>query len=574
MKKALTVSLAQTLFTIEDDAYAILDHYLQSVKAHFSNTSGQEEIIQDIESRIAEQFLESGKNIITLAEVNSVMASMGAADQFGDTNDNAPKVENVINAKKKLYRNPDDAIIAGVCSGLAAYFDTSVVGVRIIFFILAMMNGFGVLLYILLWIITPAAKTASQKLEMTGSPVTLATLSESVRERVEEAAQKASPTFKKVLAAPFVVIGIILRALVNKVFPALRMLFGLFLTCASFCGMIALSFGAGMIMTSSHIKYVDFPIHEVVSTPLFYGVVIGGYLVLLIPIFFMFMSGISLIRKKNSIRLSLGFGLLGVWCIALVTAGVSGVNAGVKIHEYRLNSPQYQMVERMVAIKEPITALEVINGPKVTLIQGSEAGTVFKAREKDIEYIDLKIENGILEIAAIEHSKTCIFCDYDYGEVIVTVPNLDSISIIDGGRVVAASWKSAKAMNVIMDNGGRAEMNVEVPEFIASLNNGARLDVTGKAVSSTFKAESGARVDAQEFVVENIIVNAKFGARLAVHATKTLSVTADQGARVDYVGKPVLTKKIKQGARVEPIWPEEPNEIEEPKPIESIEPVE
>lgn len=184
MKKALQISLARTLFTIEEDAYAKLDNYLSNLRARFSTTDGKDEIMEDIESRIAEQFLESKKNIITFSEVDMVIASMGSDEEFDEAEkaSSTPKKTST----RKLYRDTNNSVIAGVCSGLGKYFSIDPLLVRIIFVLFVFATGFGVLIYIFMWIFVPEAKTAGQKLEMEGNPVTIDTLSKSIREKIEE----------------------------------------------------------------------------------------------------------------------------------------------------------------------------------------------------------------------------------------------------------------------------------------------------------------------------------------------------------------------------------------------------
>ena len=109
MKKAVNISIGQMLFTIEEDAYQKLDQYLNSIRAHFSHTKDHVEIVEDIEARISEKFLETKKKIITTKEVESVMESMGKVADFGnDDMEEDEQMEISIPARKKLYRNSKD----------------------------------------------------------------------------------------------------------------------------------------------------------------------------------------------------------------------------------------------------------------------------------------------------------------------------------------------------------------------------------------------------------------------------------------------------------------------------------
>lgn len=244
MKKALQISLAKTLFTIEEDAYTRLEKYLAAVRKHFATTEGSAEIINDIEASIAEQLLEQKAAIVTIERIEGILAKMGTVEDFDDgigsekSATSGPKV-----ASRKLYRNTDDVIIAGVCSGIAAYFGWETFWVRLGFFGLVFLNGFGLLLYIVLWVIMPEAKSAAQKLEMTGTPVTLENLSETVRERVEELRADKGGILAKIASIPAQLIAGIGRVLG----PVLRIVLGLFMILVSLGALIGILIFGGFL---------------------------------------------------------------------------------------------------------------------------------------------------------------------------------------------------------------------------------------------------------------------------------------------------------------------------------------
>jgi len=179
MKKVIDVNIGGINFTIEDDAYIRLKSYLANFEASLPNKEDAKEIMEDIELRVAELFqkdIRYPNQIIDMKAVNAVIECMGEVDinlDFENENINEPTTEKKMNTYKKLYRNPDDKKIAGVCSGLAAYFDVDVTLIRVIFIMLLVL-GFGspIIAYIVLWIVMPEALTVAQKLEMRGEAVT------------------------------------------------------------------------------------------------------------------------------------------------------------------------------------------------------------------------------------------------------------------------------------------------------------------------------------------------------------------------------------------------------------------
>jgi phage shock protein PspC (stress-responsive transcriptional regulator) len=172
MKKVININFHGRVIPIEETAYELLKQYIDSLRKYFVNEEGREEIVNDIEGRIAELFSEKLKNGITCitdADVNSIIADMGRPEDF-DAQDveiptattkatsGAPYNKQQPPVRGSLYRNADDKILAGVCSGLANYLNIDPVIMRIIFVLL-----FGVLfwVYILLWIIVPSKSVES-----------------------------------------------------------------------------------------------------------------------------------------------------------------------------------------------------------------------------------------------------------------------------------------------------------------------------------------------------------------------------------------------------------------------------
>ena len=198
MKKNITINLCGRLFQIDEDAYEMLQHYTESLRASFGKEEGGEEIADDIEERIAELFDElkqNGVEAITIEHVKDIITRIGEPEQL--TNDDsgewkeesgknsghrydsfrsaAEGVYDNVRARtsgKRLYRNPNDRMIAGVMSGLAAYTNTDVTWWRLGIVLSVLIYGFGILAYIVLAIVLPSAKTPEEQLQMQGREVT------------------------------------------------------------------------------------------------------------------------------------------------------------------------------------------------------------------------------------------------------------------------------------------------------------------------------------------------------------------------------------------------------------------
>lgn len=171
MEKTISINLGGILFQIDDDAYRILRDYLQAINNRFKNVQGGNETIEDIESRIAEIFQskKGSGGIISLRDVEDMIAIIGKPEDFDMNNENEPEPGLYTSRRRRMYRNPDDSIISGVCGGIGAYLNTDPVLFRILFVLAALFFGTGFLLYIILWIALPYAHTETQKKEMYGS---------------------------------------------------------------------------------------------------------------------------------------------------------------------------------------------------------------------------------------------------------------------------------------------------------------------------------------------------------------------------------------------------------------------
>ena len=182
MKKVIEVSIGGMNFTIEDDAYWKLKDYLNRFESTIVDKNEAKEVMEDVEARVAEIFMKEKKyysQVVDLKLVDIVISHLGEIetnnnkDMNSNTNTNSQSSTfNFDRDTRKFYRDPDDKKIAGVCSGLAAYFAIDVTLIRLLFLAVLIFSGFSLPLYIILWIATKEAVTVAQKLEMRGIPVT------------------------------------------------------------------------------------------------------------------------------------------------------------------------------------------------------------------------------------------------------------------------------------------------------------------------------------------------------------------------------------------------------------------
>ena len=186
MKKTLTVNLGGTVYHIDEDAYNLLDNYLNNLRYHFRKEEGADEIVRDMETRIAElfdEYIRTGLQVITVEQVEAVIARMGNPEDL-NTDDDEEKKETEQHAydngpARRLFRNPDDRILGGVLSGLSAYFGWDVTWIRIGVLVLGCFVHGLILAYLIAWIIIPLA---TEKLQMRGEPINMENIGRTVTE--------------------------------------------------------------------------------------------------------------------------------------------------------------------------------------------------------------------------------------------------------------------------------------------------------------------------------------------------------------------------------------------------------
>lgn len=298
MKKSINMNLSGQIFHIDEDAYRLLENYLESLKYHFNRSGDDPEIVQEFESRIAEHLLAQShaqSRVVSIELVSQVIELMGRPEEIFDSEElkdrpsssstatdagthsssasaqyNIPNPQTV--NRRKLYRDIDNAKLCGVISGLAAYWGWNRGAMRLVFIvgcILLLDNWIVVplLAYLAAWMIIPAAETATQKLEMWGKPISTETIGEHVRsEAMQPSVDKSTQRMMGCFSAG----------------------------CITTIGITVLGLGFLTILarlSSQALEHPDFPLHGfVLEWDSWYApmpmLVISMILVLLIPLLF------------------------------------------------------------------------------------------------------------------------------------------------------------------------------------------------------------------------------------------------------------------------------------------------
>ncbi len=251
MNKIVSINIGGIAISIEEDAYDVLRDYLKNISNHFANTENGEEIVSDIELRIAEVLqgkLTTGKVSINTTDVKEVAEAMGYPSDFDDEETTKTTTEDdkgeesqesqeepstTRKARRRLFRDVDDQKVGGVCSGLARYFDLDVTLLRILWVVSLLVFGFGLWLYIILWAVLPEAKTTAEKLEMMGEAPNIENIKNTIHKEASSAYNRiTSPENRRTVSRFFE--GVI--KFMSKLFGGFFKVFAL----AAFVGIIVL----------------------------------------------------------------------------------------------------------------------------------------------------------------------------------------------------------------------------------------------------------------------------------------------------------------------------------------------
>ncbi|WPR71179.1 PspC domain-containing protein [Flavobacterium sp. NG2] len=344
MNKTVNINLGGMIFYMDEDAYLKLTRYFDAIKRSLNNSEGQDEIIKDIEMRIAELFQErqtAHKQIVGLTDIDAIIAIMGQPEDYiiedestaNTTHSHTNQIHN-----KKLYRDKDNGMLGGVAAGLGHYFGIEALWIRIVL-ILLVFGGFGVgiIAYIILWVIAPKAVTTTEKLEMTGEPVNISNIEKKVREEFDNVSNK-------IKNADYDKYGNKIKDSTGKLTNSLnQLIISLFKIFAQFLGILFIIIGLATLLalfigvfTLGTNTFIEFPWQSLIEAGNFtdYPIWTFGILMFLaigIPFFFLTLLGFKLLAPQSkSIGNIFKYTLIATWILALaflITIGVKQVSA-------------------------------------------------------------------------------------------------------------------------------------------------------------------------------------------------------------------------------------------------------
>ncbi len=340
MNKTVNINLAGIFFHIDEDAYLKLQRYLDAIRRSFTDSQGRDEIIADIEARVAELFSEKikdEKQVIGNKEVDEVITVMGQPEDYRldeEIFEDEPRTSyQKTKSSKQLFRDTTSSYVGGVSSGLSHYLGIEPIWIRLAWILFTIFSsGAFVLIYIAFWIFVPEAKTTADFLAMKGEAVNISNIEKKIKEGFDGVAdtvknvdyQKYSDKVKNSSTTFFDALGDVLLFFL-KIFVKF---IGVILIITAGITLISLFIG---LFTLGTFGFMDMPwveYFEVGSHPEvpLWLISLLSFLAVGIPFFFLFILGLKiLINNLKSIGTPAKLGLLGVWILSLIGLGILGV---------------------------------------------------------------------------------------------------------------------------------------------------------------------------------------------------------------------------------------------------------
>lgn len=374
MNKTVNINLANIFFHIDEEAYRKLRNYLEAIKRSFAGTPGSDEIIADIEARLAELFhekMQHERQVITEKEVDEVIAIMGQPEDYmidEDIFEDEPISQKEPKRTKKLYRDIDHKYIAGVSSGLGHYFKIDALWMRLLWILLTIGSSGGfILVYGLLWILIPEAVTTSQKLDMRGEEINISNIERKVKEGFDGVADKVKNADYDAMGNKIKSSGQTFFDTIGKIimffFKIIAKFIGIILIITGTAGIIALLVA---LFTVGVFKGVHFPgmdfyqMADATNTPIWLASLFI-FFVSAIPLFFLLYLGLKiLVNNLKSIGNIAKFSLLGLWLISLIALIVLGIQQGTA----RAFEGSATAKEELFNLNEPDTLKVVLVSPE------------------------------------------------------------------------------------------------------------------------------------------------------------------------------------------------------------------
>ena len=525
MKKTLSINLSGLVFTIDEDAYNKLQTYLHKLSEHFKDESDRE-IISDVETRIAEIFTErlnKNRTVVTLEDVDYVISTLGNPNQFDDENDiednseNESKSNNSKNKKRhrKFYRDVDNQIFGGVAAGLASYTGIDVSFIRIIFILLTIFSfSWMIVIYVILWIICPAAKTTSQKLEMQGIEPSIENIKEYINKMdIKNNVSSIGSAFGNFLKIFFKILAIIIGVIF----------------CSVLIGVLGLLIVVSLSIIFGHYSFPGMAI-PTSDTIIF---VISLILTATLPILMIIVSIIQIFKRNNSKNNGyIKFLWINsiVWIIALIISLTLFFKHDFKPFIYN----------RYFEKNKNIYTEEKLNNVQYNSIKISSGVSAYLEKDS-LNFVEIIGNENYLRNINLDTSKNTLYVSlnsnshynfYDDNKVVIHYSDtIDDISTSSAGSITNTSDTPllVKNLKIRSNSAGIINLNIECDTLYVEASSSAEINLSGKAKCSYLNSSSAADINTKNMQCINSSILSSSAAKIIARGDSLYIISTSSG---------------------------------------------
>ena len=653
MNKTININIAGTVFNVDEDAYDLLNKYLESIKLYFSKIDKDGEIISDIESRIAENFLSklsNKNNSISLSDVKNIIKIMGTLDDFKEIYDDENKEEETFSSNgkdsKKLHRNINDKVIAGVASGISNYFqvdpiiiriiflaslfaggfgffayiicwigipakdgseqiitrryyrdiDDKVIGgvamgiakyfsvdvsiIRILFIVSIFFGGFGLIVYFILWFITPEAKTVGEKMSMTGYAVTLENVEKFIKEKINPE-NKEENIFMKIILFPFRLIGPFLNGFIKLIVPIIRILLSFILFGFSVAIIVLTVFLAlNQLEIINHIpahiigriQDIDFQLDGINLAVIFneipFAIICSIYLNLFLTLTLIIMMITKFLFNRQLTKLSTSIAIFFVWLFTTLFNLIAIPVMAERWHDDGLidewletgviesskydaqTYPKTFYIKDFEGVKISIPANVVIKESdkfsitidaterefKHLVVETSQEGDVLKIYSKSTKWRwnyrnDSYKTSIVIELPSINTLETSSASNTD-----IEFSSIEDLTLVLRGASDLDIYSDISKLNAKISGASDVDINGNIVDSNFKVSGASDVDIDGKGESLVIRVSGASRFDGREFVLNSISLISSGASTSHIYSVDRISVDASSASKVYHYG--------------------------------------
>lgn len=575
MKTAITIHISERVFTIDEDAHKRLEHYLQELRTYFAADASDDEakeIIADIENRIAEILTDrlGGKRpVVTTEDVSFVMKEMGTVAAIAKENSNneseSEQTESTKDTKegwrpgRKLYRDTDNEVIAGVCSGIAAYFDIDVTFIRIAFLILALLNGFGIIVYIILWIAMPEAVTAAEKAAMRGKRANISNIEKTVKERLAKGLTEEDRARARTgLQRFYVAAREVFQGLGRVLLVLLKILGSIISVVISIAGLLLVAVATAafvQLLVGGYDGWTIAPISQIVqiSSGIDLAFLISVYItVVLVGIFLMLIANQIMRKGRNP------FAWVSTLVFALIfIAGFVSLNLGLRIApDLQARYEQYAQVvteERVVEGLDTFTGVDIEGATELYVSYAEEPSVKLIGDARVLNTHELVVVNDVLQLRDTNRFNFCfIWCQVTHTKLIIEVPSLNTVKMSGATYAEVSALPNVNEFALNASGSSDATLAIEATNFLLDISGASEVILSGSATYMDAKVSGASKIHGLDFTAQQAELDVSGASDAILEVTDSLTASVSGASSVEYIGSPDVDEDTSGSSTVEP----------------------